>query len=322
MNFWTMHRLAQRIDELDKDFISIVACPSCKGNLTRGANGDLVCFDCDNCFPQIDRIWRFMLPPQHARYQSFLDAYHIIRNGDGWERQDDAYYLNLPNVAPDDPQASVWMTRKRTFGILQGHLALNSHSWAIDLGAGNCWLSYHLAQAGYNVLALDCNAEGRDGLSGGDVYLNQGNYFFLRGQASIDCLPIHNERIALCVISGALHYVNVQETLAQVFRVLKPQGQLIIMDSPVFEDAASGRQMRREQLAYFDLQYNVAEVYTEGTGYLVLDEMLKALSQAGFTSRVRWPNRPGSRQVRKVVNHLTGHRQTASFPLFVSTKAG
>src|SRR5260221_195981 len=103
-------------------------------------------------------------------------------------RRDDAYYLNLPEVPSNDPQAQIWRLRRRTFAILTGYvmhtLKHNSERWALDLGAGNCWLSYRLALSGYHVLALDVNVEGQDGLSGGEVFLRSGGSSFLRGQAS------------------------------------------------------------------------------------------------------------------------------------------
>jgi len=309
-----------QIDNPDQQFISILACPSCKGNLAQDLNGNLVCLRCDQRYPQVEGIWRFLLPSQSARYQPFLDNYRVIRQGDGWERQEDNYYLNLPNVPPDDPQAPIWKIRQRTFGILRDYLTHPAASWALDLGAGNCWLSHHLALMGYRVLALDINVEGRDGLCGGALYLSQGDCFFQRGQASIDCLPISNEQITLCIINGAVHYVNLQATLENVFMALKPRGQLIIMDSPVFDDRLSGMQMRQEQLAYFDVQYSVTGASTEGPGFLVLDEVLSTLKAVGFSTQVRWPDRPGARKFRKIANRLSKHRQTACFPIFINTK--
>src|SRR5947209_3563526 len=113
MNFRKLPTSALPIDDLDQDFISIVACPSCKVNLMQGVKGDLACPICEKCYPKIDGIWRFFLPSQQTRYQPFLDNYRVIRQGDGWERQDDNYYLNLPNIHRDDPQASIWKIRQR-----------------------------------------------------------------------------------------------------------------------------------------------------------------------------------------------------------------
>jgi SAM-dependent methyltransferase len=286
------------------------------------STGNLQCSHCANIYPRIEGIWRFLLPSQQAQYQSFLDAYHLIRRGDGWERQDDDYYLALPDTTQDDPQASIWKIRRRTFSILQKHLIPGTDLWALDLGAGNCWLSRHLAQAGYRVLALDVNVEGKDGLNGGDVYLKRGICTFLRAQASMDCLPVRDAQIALCVISGAFHYVNIRETIKSVHMALKPGGQLIIIDSPVYDERKSGMQMRQEQLADFKSKYNAEGEATGGAGYLVLNEMPVALTQAGFKTSVHWPDRPGSRLIRSVINQMTGHRQTASFPVFTSTKIG
>lgn len=308
------------LDPLESAFASIAACPVCQTELTLEPTGDLICSRCGRAYPRLDGIWRFLLPDQQARYQAFLDTYRVIRRGDGWERYDDAYYLNLPEVSRDDPQAPIWNIRRRTFDILKKRLIYDPQSWVLDLGAGNCWLSRHLALADYHVLALDVNVEGRDGLAGGEVYLSRKICSFLRGQASMDCLPVRDEQIALCVISGALHYVHVQKTLQSVFRVLKRGGQLIVMDSPVYHHRPSGLQMRQEQLARFKSQYGLDEVPTQGAGYLVLDEMLSLLKQVGFSPSVCWPNHLGSRIAHRIIEQTTRRRETACFPVFVNTK--
>jgi len=226
----------------------------------------------------------------------------------------------LPNVPDDDPHADIWRLRRRTFGILMKHLMIDRQAWALDLGAGNCWLSHHLALAGYRVLALDINVEGQDSLSGGRVYLEKAENGFLRGQASMEHLPVHDGCMTLCVVSAACHYVNVSAVLKSVFDVLRPGGKLIIMDSPVYRDNASGMQMMQKQLARFKSQYGLDEVPVEGTGYLVFDEIVAALNRAGFRTTIHWPERPGALFLRRLLRPTSMHREQARFPLFVGTK--
>ena len=65
----------------------------------------LTCENCQQTYPRTEGIWRFLLPDQAQRYTPFLEVYRRLRQGDGWERQDAAYYLNLPEVPSNDPQA-------------------------------------------------------------------------------------------------------------------------------------------------------------------------------------------------------------------------
>ncbi len=308
---------------LDAMFPSIAACPACRGSLALKADC-LTCSGCGRAYPQIDGIWRFLLPEQAAQYQPFLDAYQRIRQGGGWDRQEDDYYLKLPVVARNDPQAQIWRIRARTFGRLRAMLdrwETADRGWALDLGAGNCWLSHHLARMGYRVLALDLNVEGRDGLRGGQVYLDKGGVMFVRGQASMDCLPVQDGAISLCVISAALHYAKPDRVLAGIYQALKPGGRLIVMDSPVYQDAASGDQMMQEQRARFKATFGIDDPHTSGNGYLVLDEIIAAFERAGFRVNVRWPERFGSRYLRRLLRRTNLNREEARFPLFVGIKS-
>jgi len=123
---------------LDAMLPAIAACPACRGSLALKAD----CMTCNGCgreYPRIDGIWRFLLPQQAAQYQPFLDAYQRIRQGGGWDRQADDYYLSLPVVARDDPLAYIWRIRARTFGRLRAML----DRWGTaDRGwATGCWRS-------------------------------------------------------------------------------------------------------------------------------------------------------------------------------------
>ncbi|MCC7447621.1 MAG: methyltransferase domain-containing protein [Anaerolineae bacterium] len=310
------------LDALTRKFAAIVACPACHGSLTLRTDR-LTCNGCWRIYSQIDSIWRFLLPEQTAQYQPFLDAYQRIRQGGGWDRQDDDYYLKLPIVARDDPLAHIWRIRARTFGRLRAMLdqwGTTDRGWALDLGAGNCWLSCHLARLGYRVLALDLNVEGRDGLRGGQVYWDKGGVTFVRGQSSMDCLPVQDRSISLCVISAALHYAKPDQVLASVYRALTPDGRLVVMDSPVYQSAASGDQMMQEQRARFKAQCGIDELQTTGKGYLVLDTTIAAFEQTGFRVDVQWIERFGSRYVHRLIRQANRKREEARFPLFIGTK--
>jgi ubiquinone/menaquinone biosynthesis C-methylase UbiE len=190
----------------------------------------------------------------------------------------------------------------------------------LDLGAGNCWLSHRLAQTGYRVLALDLNAEGGGGLSGGNVYLDKGGSVFVRGQASMDALPILDNQITFCVISGAFHYADLTTTLESVHRVLKSGGFLIIMDSPTYEHARDGEAMMARQRTRYQAQHNLDGIAIQGQGYVLRREALEAMERTGFLTMLkwRWTERPGMRWLRRIIR--PNHRDEARFPLFIGVK--
>jgi SAM-dependent methyltransferase len=311
------------IQTLDNAFAGIAACPDCQKALVREIDR-YHCPFCKRVYPQIDGIWRFLLPDQEQHYRAFLDHYPTIRRGDGWEERDDNYYLRLPRVPADDPFAMIWRIRQQTLGMLLNTLGQTgfepAKEWMLDLGAGNCWLSHRLAQSGYRVLALDLNAEGGGGLSGGKVYLKKAGSVFVRGQASMDKLPVLNNQIMCCVISGAFHYADLSTTLESVYRVLKPGGSLFIMDSPTYENDSDGEAMMARQRERYKRQHDLDGITIQGRGYLLRWETLAAMERAGFLTMLkwRWTERPGMRWLRRFIR--PGHRDEARFPLFIGVK--
>ncbi|MHB8748097.1 MAG: class I SAM-dependent methyltransferase [Aggregatilineales bacterium] len=315
-----LHDPPQDQSDIDSAFSSIAACPICRVPLLLESADCFKCRVCDRLYRRENGIWRFLTIEQQIHYAPFVGIYGGLRSDEGWERPDDTYYLNLPNVPDNDPQAPVWRIRRRTFNILRRILPSRRQIWVLDLGAGNCWLSHHLALIGYRVVALDIRAVGRDGLENSGLYLKKGCPPFVRGQAGADALPVTENQIGLCVMSGAFHYLNPEQTLQNVFRVLTPGGKLIVMDSPVYRQEKSGIQMIREHQAQFRAQYGIERVPIEGKSYVVLNETLAAFAGSGFQTRVRWPERPGAWLKRLLAEQRTTRRETARFPLFIATK--
>lgn len=307
---------------LEESFLAISACPACRAFLSAVSSGGLICNNCQRTYPLTDGIWRFLLPDQTQRNVLFLEVYRRLRQGDGWERRDDSYYLNLPDVPPGDTQAQIWRLRRRTLAIMKrtvlDTLDHQSARWALDLGAGNCWLSHHLALAGYQVLALDVNVEGQDGLSGGEVFLRSGGSSFLRAQASTDILPVRDGQIDVAIISAAFHYVDPQATLKSVYNALKPGGCLVIMDSPVYSKRDSGLLMMQEQLSRLKTQYGIDQIPVAGEGFLVLDDILAMLTSCGFRAEVHWPDNPIRYRLRTILKPTP--RENARFPVLVATR--
>jgi len=315
------------IQTIENAFAAIAACPNCRVRVAQ-AGDQFICPTCHCVYPQLDGIWRFLLPDQEQHYRTFLDHYPTIRRGDGWQDRDDEYYLRLPIVPADDPFAMIWRIREQTLGMMLNTLndvARKTNldprkTWVLDLGAGNCWLSHRLVQAGYRVLALDLNVEGGGGLSGGKVYLEKGKGVFVRGQASMDKLPVLDNQAAFCVISGAFHYADLSATLESVYRVLKPGGCLIIMDSPTYENASDGAAMMARQRERYKAQHNLDGIAIHGKGYLLLSNTLIEMERAGFLTMLkwRWTERRGVRWLRRFVR--PNHRDEARFPLFIGIK--
>jgi SAM-dependent methyltransferase len=267
---------------------------------------------------------------EQEQYRSFLEGYPLLRQREGWER-DEAYFLSLPNVPPDDPAAFVWGIRKRSLAVLDRLLAeeevrtksTDADSWALDLGAGNGWLSRHLTQRGYRTVALDLTVAGLDSLAGAKLYMEHDGIWLGRVQASMSRPPFTSGTFALCTISAALHYANEEETLKAACRILKPGGLLVITDSPVYSHVGAGRAMAAEREAQIETLLGTPPPdLPGGTNFLVETELLARMAATGFASRVIPVERPIGRLKRSLARVANPRsRERARFPVILGRKS-
>jgi SAM-dependent methyltransferase len=192
----------------------------------------------------------------------FLQSYQILRRAEGWGAPDAVYYQNLPRVAPDDPHRAIWQVRAASLQALLRILGSRRH--VLDLGAGNGWLSYQLARCGHSVVAVDVNDDEQDGLGALQNYpLAMEAY-----QADFSTLPFENARFDCVLYSASLHYAReILPVIAEGLRVLAPGGMMIVMDSPLYYEAESGRAMFADKRRSMRKRYGV-EIAPDQVGFL------------------------------------------------------
>jgi SAM-dependent methyltransferase len=264
---------------------------------------------------------------QQKQYSSFLEGYPLLRRHEGWER-DEAYYLALPTVPPGDPTSFVWNIRRRSLRVLDTLLAREKTSdsepkaWALDLGAGNAWLSRHLTHLGYHTVALDLVVSGLDSLSGARLYIDHDGIWIGRIQASMSRLPLRDSAFALCAISAALHYADLQETLRSVHRVLQPGGLLLITDSPFYTHPEPGEAMAAERQAQINSTLGDHSPHLPGgRNYLVASNLLAELTRLGFSVQTIPTERSLGRLKRAITHPLRrAQREHAAFPVVAARK--
>ncbi len=244
-------------------------------------------------------------------FQHPLDAYRAVRQAEGWGAPDPSYYRNLPYVGPDDPQREIWHVRAATFHALLPMLGENRR--VLDVGAGNGWLAYRLAQRGHTVTAVDISDDERDGLGAHKHYPAR----FQPYQADFSALPFPNARFDVVVFNASLHYAReIAPVVSEALRVLDRTGQLIVMDSPVYRDAASGRAMFAEKKRGIKDRLNV-EISSVAAGFLTFEDFDRLARQ--FKLKWEWVEpfvdlRWGTRHWRA---RLRGRREPAHFGLMV-----
>ena len=185
-----------------------------------------------------------------AARQRFLGDYSAIRTAEGRGSDDSDYYRGLPFNGGHD--VAQWRMRARTFRYFVRHILPRRPCRILDLGAGNGWLSYRLAELGHAPVAVDIFADQRDGLRAVRHYPVQ----FPAVEAEFDHLPLPSGQFDLAVYNASIHYSSdYLRTLREALRCLAPGGKVVILDSPVYQRREHGERMRAERQRLFEQQF-------------------------------------------------------------------
>ena len=292
-------------------------CPRCKTRLDQTTLDELRCSQDGLTFHKVDGIWRFLLPERMEYYARFIRDYETVRRFEGRGSADESYYRTFPYHASSD-----WKIRATSFNAFVKQVIIpfekNKRPLQIlDLGAGNGWLSNQLASRGHSVAAIDLTINNFDGLGCHRFY----DSTFLPTQAEFDYLPFPDKSVDIVLFNASLHYsVNYEQTLFEAQRVLDMGGKLVVLDSPVYRDAGSGRSMVREREEQFTKRYGFASDSLQSENYLTYQRMDELAANLGIPWRhihpfygIRWALRP-------MLACLRGRREPAEFGLWVGNR--
>lgn len=296
------------------------ACPICGTPLDASAPDEQRCPADRASYRRVAGIWRFLAPERAAFFQQFIHEYETVRQAEGRGSDDPAYYRALPFEDLTGRFSDDWRIRAKSFQTLLEQVVIPLEARrgrplkVLDLGAGNGWLSYRLAGRGHQVAAIDLLTNTFDGLG---AYIHY-DVAFTPVQAEFDRLPFVGGQVDLAVFNGSLHYaMDYTTTLGEALRVLRPDGRLVIMDSPVYRDAASGEQMVREREAQFEQAYGFPSNAIPSENYLTYARLEELADTLGLNWQIitpfygwRWVLRPWKAR-------LLGHREPAKFLVIV-----
>jgi SAM-dependent methyltransferase len=184
-------------------------------------------------------------------------------------------------------------------GILARQGPPPAYGPAADLGAGNGWLSYRLAQLGYSVLAVDASRDADWGLGAAERYYLPFVHFSL-AQGDLEHPPLQADKLALIVLNASLHYAaNLEATLCRLACALKAGGRLVVLDTPIARRPRPGT--------------------SQGDRHLGRQELHDALLAAGLSPR--WvPIRRGARwRLHQAKTRLKGDPRF-SFPMVLADR--
>jgi SAM-dependent methyltransferase len=247
-------------------------------------------------------------------------ARHRANEGRGYR---DEMLLRLPYIKTG-PHAAQWAVRARTFEafmaeVLRPQARLSRTPLTVlDLGAGNGWLSYRIAQEGHRVFALDLRDDDVDGLGAAEPFLLRAPSM-RRIVGPFEEVPLASGSIDLAVFNASLHYATDLDTvLGEASRVTRPGGQIIIMDSPFYQRVADGLKMVAEKREQFRAEADVlmALPFVE---FLTCERLRGASPALQWTRhRVRYPL---AYELRPLVAVIKGRRRPSRFDLWVARRS-
>ena len=281
-------------------------CPCCRAEVQVEA----ACGECGHRMPLAGGILRALAPEREAHFRKFLCDYRKIRHAEGRGSQDPAYYRALPF------HQGQWRIRAATYKYMEARLLPQRALDVLDLGAGNGWLSNRLAQKGHRPVAVDIFTDGLDGLGAAGHY----GMSFPLVEAEFDRLPFVDSQFDWAVFNCSLHYsTDYRRTLAETLRCLRPQGRIMVLDSPMYKRREHGEIMREERHRHFERTYGFRSDTIPSIEFL-WDDLLRELEEElHLTWRIYRPWYGLAWHLRPWKARLAGRRPPSRFCILVGS---
>jgi SAM-dependent methyltransferase len=294
-----------------------LTCPSCRACLSFRDRDTLVCLVEGTAYPRLNGIWRLLAPGREAEFARFIREYETIRKAEGRGSDAPAYYRNLPYGGWQG-----WSIRARSYETLVGKVfpLIERKGRALrvlDIGAGSGWLAYRLAKRGHQAAAVDLLINDWDGL-GAHAHFDAD---FLPIQADFDALPLPDGQADLLIFNASLHYsTDILKTLHEACRTLETGGWLVVLDTPVYHDGASGARMVIERHEVFRKLVGFPSDALPSVNYLTHEQIRQLSYKLDMPLELLW-TAPGWRRIlRRGRAWLRGGREPAQFPLITGQK--
>lgn len=305
----------------DTEYLGVrLQCPRCHADLI-----GLACLSCLFHLQNNSGILDALPPEQAAHYARFIEEYERIRAAEGRGSESESFYLGLPYVDVSGRNPNQWEIRARSYDYLMAHVLKPNFPMRggriLDLGAGNCWMSFRLAVAGHHPFAVDLLTNDSDGLGAAEHYRRHLPKLFPRFRAELAHLPFQNDQFDTVIFNASFHYAEDYEAaLREALRCVKAGGMVVISDTPWYASDESGRQMVAERQALFLQRYGTASDSIKSLEYLT-DERLQTLEEQ-MSIRwtvyspwygLKWSMRPLAAKLRK-------RREPSRFRIYVARK--
>lgn len=305
------------------------ACPSCRseiGRLDGASPHDLHCPGCSFVIREENGILRALRPGREEYFRQFVKQYETVRSREGRGSSSADYYIALPFRDLTGKNSWEWNIRGRTFAHALKHVlpsieaAYPQGCDILDIGAGNCWLSYRMAKRGHRPVAVDLLDNESDGLGAArfySSYLSHPRQPFLTVQAEMDYLSFSSAQFDVAFFNASFHYsVDYEQTVGEVLGCLRRPGHLIILDSPFYRSELSGPKMIAEKRAGFEKRYGFRSDSVPSREYLTRPILDQLAGKFGLRWKTLKPWYGMNWALRPVKAYLSGKREPSKFYLF------
>jgi len=219
------------------EFAQTLRCPACRrdGTLVLDAResnsqevreGWLRCSACATEFALHRGVPELLYdPPAHILAEAAgLERFAEEMRRDGWDRE---LVRKLPDL-----EHGYWYVQARSMHQLLTTIPFQPGQSIVDVGSNTCWAANHFAERGLHAIALDIATVELQGLYTADWFIEDG-VFFERVLGSMDAMPLASGSVDYVYCCQVLHHndaESLQRTFAEIFRVLRPGGRLLMVN--------------------------------------------------------------------------------------------
>lgn len=301
------------------------ACPLCRSPLQASGPSEMHCPQLCATYNRVDGIWRLLAPDKAVRYERFVQNYDTVRHGEKWGANSGDYYRALPYEDLSGRHSGVWRVRAVSFDALLDHVVAPMAQERmrplriLDAGAGNGWISYRLSLAGHALLAIDLRLDDVDGLGAYSRYGEAGR--FSTAQATFEQIPLLDDQLDLVIFGGSIHYAtSFKETLRETLRVLRCDGKIVILDTPVYEHPDSGKQMVAELQQQLAREHGIDATILPHENYMTPERLKRLGKELGIRWRLIEPFYGWRWTLAPWIARLRGRREPARFYLITGER--
>jgi SAM-dependent methyltransferase len=295
-----------------------VQCPLCESDIMLSG----ISASCSNghAFGYENGILDILSNEDVEHFDAFLKQYESVRSSERWGDGSAEYYQNLPFRDITGEHNFEWRVKCASYYELFKQLKHRQASTVLDVGAGNCWLSYRLWNEGFTGAATDIRVDDYDGLAAVSRYWDSATGW-PRMRTSFDTPGFAPGQFDSVIFNASLHYAaDPVKTLRNFLPLLSEHGALYVIDSPVYQNADSGRQMMKEREREFLRKYDIRMTDDTQSYYLTFEQIGHIAIELGLHLKSATPKYGLKWQLRPVIATILGRREPASFAVHIFEK--